>query len=504
MKKYLVLIPVFFSIHICFAQIHKPIKKAEKFNNNKIIKEAPSIMSTIPLTNFRDIKTGNTCGIEWVEVIGGTYSMGCSPNQGNTCLNTSKPAHDVILSDFRLSKNEITNSQYAKFLNVQQISSTGYHNDPEYGSVLYIDLSSPNCMIRFNSSTGYFEVENTIKNYPVIEVSWYGANAYAAWKCGRLPTEAEWEYAARGGIYEGGGYKFSGSNNIDLVSWHPLNSNSPGKSNYNNINTHPVGTKQANQLGLFDMTGNVMEWCSDWYGNYSSASQINPTGPIASSTENQKVIRGGGWFSNATFSSVVQISSRYGSTQSRTGKATGFRVAYSKPIECPDLVYNGKTYKTVVIGNQCWMAENFNVETDTSVESWCYDNNPNNCNIYGRLYDWNTAVLITANVQGWHLPSNQDWETLYNELGGGNVAGTHLRTGGSSGFNALLAGYRHYIHNTFSDRNTESYYWSSTQGPEHNFSSTLIPYTFEVNLGPQLMRFNTSKQWGFSIRLVKD
>ena len=115
-------------------------------------------------------------------------------------------------------------------------------------------------------------------NLPVECVSWNDCqtfikrlNSYTG-RDFRLPTEAEWEFAARGGNYSRH-YKYSGSNNLDDVAWHGDNSD----------RTHPVGTKRPNELGLYDMSGNVFEWCSDWYGTYSSYSQTNPTGPDSGS-----------------------------------------------------------------------------------------------------------------------------------------------------------------------------------------------------------------------------
>ncbi|CAN0540671.1 unnamed protein product, partial [Scytosiphon promiscuus] len=117
------------------------------------------------------------------------------------------------------------------------------------------------------------------ENHPVISVTWYGAIEYTKWlseqtkQSYRLPTEAEWEYAARGGK-ESKDYMYAGSNSIDKVGWYSSNSNDE---------THPVGQKIGNELGIYDMSGNVWEWCNDWYGEYSKDKepQKNPTGVVS-------------------------------------------------------------------------------------------------------------------------------------------------------------------------------------------------------------------------------
>jgi formylglycine-generating enzyme required for sulfatase activity len=120
----------------------------------------------------------------------------------------------------------------------------------------------------------------------------------------RLPTEAEWEYAAKGGNKNFLSYEYSGGNSVDRVAWYSENS---GNS------THPVGTKQANDLGLYDMSGNVYEWCWDWYGSYSGGSQSNPVG---ASSGSDRVLRGGGWddavwFVRSAIRSLIPPSYRY-------------------------------------------------------------------------------------------------------------------------------------------------------------------------------------------------
>ena len=127
----------------------------------------------------------------------------------------------------------------------------------------------------------------------------------------RLPTEAEWEYAARGGN-KSKGYKYAGSNTLSDVAWYLDNSSSK---------THPVKQKQANELGLYDMSGNVWEWCQDWFGNYSSGAQTNPTGAASGSN---RVRRGGSWGSNA---GRCRVSHRNRSTPTNTNNYLGLRLA---------------------------------------------------------------------------------------------------------------------------------------------------------------------------------
>ena len=130
----------------------------------------------------------------------------------------------------------------------------------------------------------------------------------------RLPTEAEWEYAARGGN-QSKGYKYSGSNSISDVAWYGDNSSSK---------THPVGQKSPNELGIYDMSGNVHEWCQDWKGSYSSSSQTNPTGPSSGSS---RVLRGGSWNYIARF---CRVSSRNSGAPGNRVDFSGFRLAMDK------------------------------------------------------------------------------------------------------------------------------------------------------------------------------
>ncbi|MCM1170246.1 MAG: formylglycine-generating enzyme family protein, partial [Bacteroides sp.] len=126
-----------------------------------------------------------------------------------------------------------------------------------------------------------------------------------------LPTEAQWEYAARGGK-KSKGYKYAGSNNIDEVAWHIDNSNG---------RTHAVGMKKANELGIYDMSGNVWEWCADWYASYDANDTDNPTGPQIGAN---RVVRGGGWGNDARY---CRVSFRVGGDPGSRDIFLGFRVA---------------------------------------------------------------------------------------------------------------------------------------------------------------------------------
>jgi formylglycine-generating enzyme required for sulfatase activity len=129
----------------------------------------------------------------------------------------------------------------------------------------------------------------------------------------RLPTEAEWEYAARGGN-KSNGYKYSGSNTLGDVAWYDNNSGSK---------THQVGTKQPNELGIYDMSGNVWEWCNDWYGAYSSGSQRDPAGASSGAS---RVLRGGSWINN---SRLCRVANRSGDSSGVRNYGLGFRLVFS-------------------------------------------------------------------------------------------------------------------------------------------------------------------------------
>ena len=244
-----------------------------------------------------------TNSIELITVSGGTFEMGCTSEQNN-CGGDETPVHTVTVDDFQMSKYEITNQQYADFMNAIGAESSGSYNGTEY---LHMDASD--CQI--NYSSGQFVTESGKENFPVIKVTWYGAKAFCEHYGGRLPTEAEWEFAARGGN-NATATLYAGSDNIGDVAWYSGNASS----------THEVGTKSPNELGIYDMSGNVWEWCNDWYDSdyYSSSPQNNPQGPSSGS---HRVLRGGSWSFNAVH---CRVAHRNGYYPDNSNNLNGFRL----------------------------------------------------------------------------------------------------------------------------------------------------------------------------------
>ena len=221
--------------------------------------------------------------IEMVYVEGGTFTMGATSEQGSDAYDNEKPAHSVTLSGYYIGKYEVTQELWVAVMG----------NNPSYfkGDDLPVENVSWNDVQEFlrklNAMTG--------KRY-------------------RLPTEAEWEFAARGGN-SSRGYKYSGSNSLGSVAWYYDNS---GDS------THAVGTKSPNELGIYDMSGNVYEWCQDWYSDsyYGSSPRNNPRGPNSGS---YRVSRGGSWDIGAR---GCRVSFRvYYTPGYRYSKFLGFRLA---------------------------------------------------------------------------------------------------------------------------------------------------------------------------------
>jgi len=238
---------------------------------------------------------------ELIFVKGGTFMMG---DEKGDLWDGCRPVHKVTLSNYYIGKTEVTNRMYADFLNEYK-SETVKTGDYKGQKMIY-EYETGGLV----KKDGTWQPENSKDNYPVIGVTWYGAYEYCEFYGLSLPTEAQWEYAARGGTSEGqnGRMEYAGSNNLSDVGWYWSNSRNSENKMYKRRGTHPVAQLKPNQLGIYDMTGNVLEWCNDWYGDYTDKEQTNP---IASESGSGRVSRGGSWYNNANSCRVANRSYWY-------------------------------------------------------------------------------------------------------------------------------------------------------------------------------------------------
>jgi formylglycine-generating enzyme required for sulfatase activity len=244
-----------------------------------------------------------------IRVQGGTFTMGCTSEQGSDCDGDEKPSHTVTLSTYYIGETEVTqelwkavmgdNPSYFKPTeNKTDVSRCSY--DAFVADIQKLNAKKPGSMRvptrqEWDAAMVTVTKSGSLKR-PVENVSWEDCQEFIrrlnelTGKKFRLPTEAEWEFAARGGT-KSAGYKYSGSNDLNSVAWYWDNAGTKGKSSPD-YGTHVVKTKKPNELGIYDMSGNVYEWCSDWHGDYTDAAQTNPKG---ASSGSDRVRRGGGW-----------------------------------------------------------------------------------------------------------------------------------------------------------------------------------------------------------------
>ena len=244
--------------------------------------QTTSSSPTTPSGSVISIPVKDGVSIEMVKVEAGTFTMGATKGMYNSGIE--KPAHKVTLTqNYYIGKYEVTQAIWEAVM---------------------------------GDNPSYFKGENL----PVDNVSWEDCQLFVERLNGmtgrkfRFPTEAEWEYAARGGN-KSKGYRYSGSNTLNDVAWFWNNSDQ---------STHPVGTKLPNELGIFDMSGNVSEWCQDWFGAYRKESQTNP---IGASNGSQRICRNGGVGQSAQFQEVAH---RWAATPDAHDNYGGFRLVFSE------------------------------------------------------------------------------------------------------------------------------------------------------------------------------
>ena len=284
MKKFVLLIimsvvPMLLIAQTAGGQVRRPNKQVVKPTPKPTPKPKPKQNTAIRQTPNRERVLQNLIN-NMVRVEGGTFMMGATSEQGSDAYDSEKPAHQVTLSSFSIGKYEVTQEEWEAVMGSNPSNFKG-------------------------------------KKLPVEQVSWDDCQTFIrklnqmTGKQFRLPTEAEWEYAARGGN-KSRGYKYPGGDNLGSVAWYSGNSGSM---------THDVGQKQANELGLYDLSGNVWEWCQDWKGGYRSSSLTNPTGPSSGS---RRVLRGGSWNNDALF---CRVSYRYDDSPVYRNSELGLRLA---------------------------------------------------------------------------------------------------------------------------------------------------------------------------------
>ncbi len=254
-----------------------------------------------------------------VFVKGGTYQMGTDKG-----WDAEGPVHTVKVNDFYIGKYEVTFEEYCEFLNSEENKNKDIS--------LWIEILDHEIKL----VDGKFVHKKGLENYPVVSVTKNGAVAYSKWKGGRLPTEAEWEFAARGGV-KSKNYLYSGGDDYNEVSWNWHNASDKsltGELDHkilykHNGRRHPVGQKKSNELGIYDMSGNVFEWVHDWFDkDYYKISPVdNPGGP---KTGNEVVARGGSWNDYKVFlKPTTRLHGKPIPSHAKRIGGYGFRIAFS-------------------------------------------------------------------------------------------------------------------------------------------------------------------------------
>jgi sulfatase modifying factor 1 len=258
-------------------------------------KKLKSLIAIIAAMAFATTVSAQKSAIEWASIPAGTFIMGSPASEVGR--EADETQHQVTMSAFKMSKHEITVAQFKAF-----VDATNYVTDADKGTLFSGSFIWTGRKAKIKVGVNWkCDVNGNPKpaeeyNHPVIHVSWNDAVTFAEWMGCRLPTEAEWEYACRAGTTT----PFNTGDNL-TTSQANYNGNYPYNHNAKGIyreKTMPVGSFAPNAWGLYDMHGNVWEWCSDWYGDYTTGAQTDPKGPV---TGSYRVGRGGSWLRNAQY-----------------------------------------------------------------------------------------------------------------------------------------------------------------------------------------------------------
>ena len=396
--------------------------------------------------------TVNGVSFKMISVKGGTYLMG-----NDNGLPDEKPAHSVTLSDYYIGETEVTQALWQAVMGSNPSDFKG-NNNP-------VDCVSYNDCITFINKLNIL----------------LGKQLPAGIRF-RLPTEAEWEYAARGGN-QSRDYKYCGGNTLDNVAWY--SGNSGGK-------THPVKQKQPNELGVYDMSGNVFEWCSDWSASYSSSSQTNPTGPSSGS---ERVRRGGYWNSTEV---MHRVRTRSGGSPSGYCSYFGLRLALdggalgqSSASSAQNTVMSGSisNHEYVDLGlSVLWATCNIGAAAPYEFGNYYAWGETVAKNNFYQNYSFGTSPNIGKDISGtkydaakanwgddWCMPTKAHWEELISKCNwewttmsnhnGYKVTGPS----GKSIFLPAAGWYLGHLGNNFKDKSC--HYWSSYLSDEYSFDA---------------------------------
>lgn len=358
---------------ILFFGCNNAIQQTSEINKDSLLSCEGNLPARFTTTNTDtlSIAKGNTSHEGMVFIKAGTFLMGATDKEGRP---DEYPQHKVQLDGFWIDATEVTNKQFKKF-----VDATGYITTAEIipdweemktqlppgtpkpaDSLLFaasLVFTPPDHAVNLNDVSQWWSWKKNAswkhpqgdgsnivgkENYPVVHISWYDAMAYCKWAGKRLPTEAEWEYAARGGVTN---QKYFWGNE-DVESGKPKANTWQGSFPNNNTNwdkferAAPVKSFKPNGFGLYDVAGNVWEWCADWYDqNYFNSVagivSINPTGPLQSydamePTIPKKTIRGGSFLCNASYCKGYRLTSRMKTSPDTGLEHTGFRCVADK------------------------------------------------------------------------------------------------------------------------------------------------------------------------------